>query len=126
MKSSVQTRIFLSLTPEEARIAVNNAVDLQLCVRSALYQIDGTPVTTLIEQNRKQLTTHKRNKRKAAVRTRTAARRAQKIPNAERVECPQCHKPVKSRGLGVHMARKHPAQYHPSIAPAAEPSDLQP
>ena len=46
MKSSVQTRIFISLTPDEARAAVNDAVDMQLCVRSALYQIDGTPVAT--------------------------------------------------------------------------------
>jgi len=109
MKSTVQTRIFISLTTEEARAAVNNAIDLQLCIRSALYQIDGTPVATLIEQNRRQLTAphSAKNKRKLTVHTRTAARRAPKIPNAERIECPQCHKPVKARGLGVHMARKH-------------------
>ena len=86
MKSSVQTRIFLSLTPEEARIAVNNAVDLQLCVRSALYQIDGTPVATLIEQSRKRLTAPKRNKRKSL---------------KER-ECIYCHKPYSIMGIGKH------------------------
>jgi hypothetical protein len=87
MKSSVQTRIFLSLTPEEARAAVNNAIDLQLCVRSALYQIDGTPVTTLIEQNRKQLVKPKRDGHR-----KPAARR----------ECVHCHKEFTIMGIGKY------------------------
>jgi len=44
MKATVQTRICLALTPDEARAAVNNATDVQLAVRAALYQIDGMPI----------------------------------------------------------------------------------
>ena len=86
MKSSVQTRIFISLTPDEARAAVNDAIDLQLCVRSALYQIDGIPVATLIEQNRKQLAAPRKNGRK----------------HVERKECPHCHKHYSIMGIGKH------------------------
>ena len=100
MKSTVQTRIFISLTTEEARAAVNNAIDLQLCVRSALYQIDGTPIATLIAQNRKQLIAPRSAKNKRAQSRRVAK-------PGQMVECPQCHKPVKARGLGIHMALKH-------------------
>ena len=97
MKSSVQTRIFVSLTPDEARAAVNDAVDLQLCVRTALYQIDGIPVATLIEQNRRQLAPPKRHKRKQLAVPRIARRK----PLAKR-ECIHCHQPYSSMGIGKH------------------------
>ena len=117
MKSSVQTRIFISLTPDEARAAVNDAVDLQLCVRSALYQIDGIPVATLIEQNRTRLRcapgeqlAAPRHATRGSVRAGrarrkhkqlTAPRTARRKPLAKR-ECIHCHQPYSSMGIGKH------------------------
>ena len=95
MKAYVQTRIIVGLTPEEARVAVNNAVDLQLCVRSALYQIDGMPVATLIEQNRKQLPPPKRHKRKQLA----APKRRKPF---EKRECIHCHQPYSISQIGKH------------------------
>ena len=108
MKSTVQTRIFISLTPDEARAAVNDAIDLQLCVRSALYQIDGAPVATLIEQNN-----HRRQLAAPAARNGHAkpkSTRKTKPASDASVECPECHEIFKARGLNVHIAHKHRKQ----------------
>jgi hypothetical protein len=108
MKSTVQTRIFISLTPDEARQAVNDAIDMQLCVRGALNEIDGEPVSTLIRQqnDRKLLAAPKRNARKH-VRNGHKARVQKATSPAATVECPECHRMVKSRGLNIHIAKSH-------------------
>ncbi len=107
MKSVVQTRIFVSLSPEEARAAVNNAVDLQLCVRSALYQIDVAPVAHLIEQNRRQLPAPKKAGR-------GKVKRVVKIAHT----CPTCNKGFVKRGnLLKHVERDHSgAGVEPAVA----------
>jgi len=48
MKAMVQTRIFLALTVDEAREAVTQPTDVQLAVRTALYQIDGMPISKMM------------------------------------------------------------------------------
>jgi len=102
MKSSVQTRIFLSLTPEEARAAVNDAIDLQLCVRSALYQIDGTPVAILAAQNGRLLAAPKKHKHVVHRRKASIPRKMARKPT-EIKECQYCHRQCSARQIGKHM-----------------------
>ena len=109
MKAIVQTRILLGLTVDEARSAVNNSTDLQLALRSALYEIDGRPILELRVPKRALLDTPSKNGRKPK------AQRAKHKITAPGKLCPHCGETKNPRGYYRHVAScalKHP---HPVV-----------
>jgi hypothetical protein len=99
MKATVQTRIFIALTVDEARDAVTCPTDLQLAVRSALYQIDGMPVSEMITPKTKLISAPRNGHKK---RSRV---------HAPDKECPFCHEMKHPTGYGHHVKAckaKHP------------------
>jgi hypothetical protein len=102
MKASVQTRIFLALTPDEARAAVNNATDVQLEIRSALYQIDGMPISQMIAPNPALLAASKNGHKKPRSKNRI---------HAPDKQCPHCGEMKHPTGYSRHVKAckaKHP------------------
>jgi len=102
MKASIQTRICLALTPDEARAAVNNATEMQLAVRTALYQIDGMPISKMVAPKPALLAGPKNGHKKGKHKN------VQHIPDKE---CPHCHEMRHPNGYLRHEAAcklKHP------------------
>ncbi len=101
MKASVQTRVVLALTVDEAREATNRPTDLQLAIRDALYQIDGMPVSIMAPKP--ALLAAPKNGQK-----RRKLKRVQRTPDKE---CPYCHEMKKPTGYARHVIgckAKHP------------------
>ena len=94
MKATIQTRIFLALTPDEARAAVNNATDVQLEIRTALYQIDGMPVSQMITPKPALLADPKNGHKKPRSKNRI---------HAPDKQCPYCGEMKHPIGYGRHV-----------------------
>jgi hypothetical protein len=128
MKATIQTRIFLALTVDEARAATLNATDAQLEIRSALYQIDGMPVSEMMGPKPALLAApkngHKRTKAKRADKLATKSTNRIKAQNKE---CPHCHEMKSPIGYYRHVIAckaKHQAAPAPESLPDEEYPDL--
>jgi hypothetical protein len=101
MKAMVQTRIFLALTVDEAREAVTQPTDVQLAVRTALYQIDGMPISKMMAPKPALLAGPKDGHKKPK----------KHIITAPDKQCPYCGEMKHAQGFRRHEAAckfKHP------------------
>jgi len=102
MKATIQTRIFLALTVDEAREATLNATNAQLEIRSALYQIDGMPVSEMMGPRPALLAAPKNGHKKVKHTTKRATKRTNRI-HAPDKECPHCHEMKHPMGYSRHV-----------------------
>jgi hypothetical protein len=103
MKATVQTRIFLALTIDEARAAVTRPTDMQLAIRSTLFEIDGMPISEMFAAKPALIAAPKDGHKKAKKRTHRI--------HAPDKECPYCHETKHPTGYGRHIIAcrvKHP------------------
>jgi hypothetical protein len=101
MKASVQTRVIVAMTENEARSAIADPLDVVLALRSALQQLDGIPIVELIAQQRT---------RGKLLAPPTEKDKVQKRKKISRKECPHCHELVGATGYPRHVAacaKKH-------------------
>jgi hypothetical protein len=97
---------------DEARDAAINATDVQLSLRTALYQIDGQPISTMIAP-KPSLLADPKNGHKKLKRT----KRTNRI-HAPDKQCPHCGKMKNPMGYSRHV--KYCAAKH-SAVPAQSP-----
>ncbi len=109
MKASIQTRVFMALTVDEAREAANRPTDLQLAIRDALYQIDGMPISMMAPKPA-LLAAPKNGHKKAKRVTKRTSKRTNRI-HAPDKQCPHCGEMKKAMGYYRHVIAckaKHP------------------
>lgn len=120
MKATIQTRIFLALTVDEARAAVTQATDMQLAIRSTLFEIDGIPVSEMMAPSPKQIAAPKKNGQLKFARPEGAKSRA---PAGKRVSSKKVHRasnPWTCPGCGRELKGKQGSYHHLKFCKAAK------
>ncbi len=110
MKASIQTRVFLVLTVDEAREAANRPTDFQLAIRDALFQIDGMPVSMMAAKPALLAAPKKNGHKKVKRASKRTSKRTNRI-HAPDKECPHCGEMKKAMGYYRHVIgckAKHP------------------
>ena len=104
MNSFVQTRVVIYMTPDEARAACLDALNVQLALRKSLQEIDGIPISQLVAENVRNKKLSSSPLQLAAPKSKAHNRPKKYKLNSRDKECPHCHKMFSLMGYSKHFA----------------------